>query len=214
MKKESQKQYWNNVADNKEFTTQLDIDLLSKYLDNESLIVDYGCGYGRTLNELYLMGYKNTIGFDFSTKMIERGKREFPFLDLRVSMDNMIDFNSNSVDSVILFAVLTCIIDDETQINLIEEIQRVLKPGGIIYINDFLVNENERNMKRYNNFLSKYNKYGVFELEEGALLRHHKEEWINKLTSMFTKEEYKKIVFRTMNGHISNGFVFIGSKKK
>ena len=212
MVNKNQKQYWDKVAKNKKFTTYLDIDLLSKYLDKESLIVDYGCGYGRTLNELYLKGFKNTIGFDFSPKMIERGKREFPFFDLRVSKNNMIDIEPASVDAVILFAVLTCIIDDEAQIKLIEEIQRALKPGGIIYINDFLVNDDERNTNRYNNFLSKYNNYGVFELEEGAVLRHHNENWIKKLTSEFNNKEYNHITFKTMNGHTSNGFVFIGTK--
>lgn len=38
---------------------------------------------------------------------------------------------------IILFAVLTCITEDEKQNALINEIKRVLKPGGIIYINDF-----------------------------------------------------------------------------
>ncbi len=212
MKKDRQKQYWDKVADNKKFTTKLDFNILYKYIDKKSLIFDYGCGYGRTLNELYLNGYKNTIGSDFSPKMIERGKKDFPFLDLRVTVRNQIDLNNNSVDAVILFAVLTCIIDNDSQIKLIKEIQRVLKPGGIIYINDFLVNEDERNKNRYKKFLPKYNNYGVFELEEGALLRHHKEEWIKKITNNFCEKEYNYITFNTMNGHTSNGIVFIGSK--
>ncbi|RLD46199.1 MAG: hypothetical protein DRI86_03840 [Bacteroidetes bacterium] len=50
MEKVNQKQYWDKVAEDKKFTTQLDIDLLSKYLKKDFLIVDYGCGYGRTMN--------------------------------------------------------------------------------------------------------------------------------------------------------------------
>jgi len=67
MMKKNQKQYWDRVAKNKKFTTYLDISLLSKYLDKESLIVDYGCGYGRTLNELFLNDYKNTIGLSMDS---------------------------------------------------------------------------------------------------------------------------------------------------
>jgi len=207
-------EYWNKVSSDKKFTTNLDLDIVQKYLIKDSLIVDYGCGYGRTLKQLYDVGYHNLIGFDYSSGMIERGKIEFSELDLRVSIDNSIACESNTVDAVILFAVLTCIIDDVAQRSLMKEIERVLKPGGIIYINDFLVNNDERNTNRYNKFMLKYNTYGVFELDEGAILRHHKEEWINKLTSDFRKEEYKEIVFRTMNGHTSNGFVFVGTKKK
>jgi ubiquinone/menaquinone biosynthesis C-methylase UbiE len=207
-------EYWDKVSNEKKFTTHLDFNIINKYLNKNSLIVDYGCGYGRTLKQLYDVGYPKLIGFDYSSGMIERGKRSFSELDLRVSTNNSITCESNIVDAVILFAVLTCIIDDNQQIKLIEEIKRVLKPGGIIYINDFLTNNDERNTSRYTKFMSKYSTYGVFELDEGAILRHHSAEWINKLVSDFEKEEYKEIIFRTMNGHTSNGFVFIGSKKK
>jgi len=212
MVNKNQKQYWDKVAKNKKFTTYLDINLLSKYLDKKSLIVDYGCGYGRTLNELFLNGYKNILGYDFSPKMIEKGMKEFPFLNLKVSVNNKINCESNSIDGLILFALLTCIIDNDSQIKLMKEIKRVLKPGGLIYINDFLINEDDRNEKRYKKYFNKYNTYGVFELEEGAVLRHHNENWIRMLTSEFNNKEYNHITFKTMNGHTSNGFVFIGTK--
>ena len=210
----NQKSYWNKVAPTKNFTTTLDFNLIPDSIKKESLIVDYGCGYGRTLNELHARGFNNLLGFDFASDMIERGGEEFPYLDLKTSKDNKIDCESGSVDMVILFAVLTCIIEDEKQDSLIKEISRVLKPGGIIYINDFLVNTDERNTKRYNQFLEKYGTYGVFELPEGAVLRHHEESHVSQLTKGFVKETYKTIQFKTMNGHISNGFVFIGKKKR
>jgi len=213
MKPNNQKEYWNKVSPTKEFTTALDLNLIPDSIKRDSLIVDYGCGYGRTLNELYTQGYNSLLGFDFASDMIERGKSEFPFLDLRTSKDNKIDSDSNSVDMVVLFAVLTCITEDEKQDALINEIKRVLKPGGVIYINDFLVNSDERNTNRYNQFVEKYGTYGVFELPEGAVLRHHEESRVSQMTKDFIKETYKTIQFKTMNGHISNGFVFIGRKK-
>ena len=214
MKFDDQIDYWNKVSKEKEFTTSLDLKLLSDYIRPDSLIVDYGCGYGRTLEELYKQGFKNLIGFDFASEMIERGKLEFPYLNLKTSENNRIDCHSNSVDLVILFAVLTCIIDNELQRELMSEIKRILKPGGLIYINDFLVNSDERNLERYNKFAIKYKTYGVFELPEGAVLRHHEENWIAILTKDYIKETYKRIEFKTMNGNISNGFIFIGRKNK
>lgn len=208
----NQEAYWNKVAPKKNFTTTLDFKLIPDSIQKDSLIVDYGCGYGRTLYELHSFGFHNLLGFDFAADMIERGKSEFPYLDLKTSTDNKIDCKSGSVDMVILFAVLTCIIEDEKQELLINEIQRVLKPGGIIYINDFLVNSDERNVKRYNKFLKKYETYGVFELPEGAVLRHHEEHRISHLTRNFRKKTYKTIQFKTMNGHISNGFIYVGKK--
>ena len=45
---------------------------------NEKRVLDVGCGYGRTLDELYQMGYCNLIGIDFAESMINRGRRQFP----------------------------------------------------------------------------------------------------------------------------------------
>jgi len=213
MKYNNQIEYWNTVSKEKEFSTSLDFKLIADYLKIDSLIVDYGCGYGRTLNELYSQGFKNLMGFDYASEMIEYGKNKFPYLNLQTSENNRIECDSNSVDLVILFAVLTCIIDNDMQEELINEIKRVLKPGGLIYINDFLINSDERNLDRYNKFADKYGTYGVFELIEGAIVRHHEENRIFKLTKDFSKETYKKIQFTTMNGNVSNGFIFIGQKK-
>ena len=212
MNYKNQIEYWNTESQNKKFTTTLDFHLISDYLNPDSLIVDYGCGYGRTLNELHTIGFTNLIGFDYASEMIERGKMEFPYLNLNTSTNNRIDCASNSVDMVILFAILTCIIDNEAQRHLIAEIERVLKPNGLIYINDFLVNSDLRNLYRYNKFENKYSNYGVFELAEGAILRHHEESWIFSLTENYNREIYKRISFKTMNGNISNGFAFIGRK--
>jgi len=212
MQKLSQKDYWDSVSEKKEFTTVLDINLVQPFINTDSFIVDYGCGYGRTLDQLWQKGFQNTLGFDFSPEMIQRGKKEFPYLNLKTSRNNGIDCADGSVDMVILFAVLTCIIQDREQEKLMKEILRVLKPDGIIYINDFLVNNDERNKNRYQAFKDKYNIYGVFELPEGALLRHYEQNRINQLTRQFEEIAFKKTTFKTMNGHQSNGFIYVGRK--
>ena len=205
-----QKEYWNNVSEKKEFTTPFQAEEFTKYVGPESRILDMGCGYGRTLDELYHCGYRNLIGIDFSSGMIERGKSLFPYLDLRVKEDSRIALPDASVDAVILFAVLTCIQSNEEQLNLIQEIKRVLVPGGILYVNDFLLNNDARNLARYEQYKDTYGIYGVFELPEGAVCRHHDESWIKELLSDFAVLKYNRLTFTTMNGHQSNGFYFIG----
>ena len=205
-----QEEYWNSVSEKKEFTTPFQAEEFSKYVKTDSLILDVGCGYGRTLDELYRKGYHNLIGIDFSKGMIERGKQQFPYLDLRIKEDAKIDLPDASVDAVILFAVLTCIRTNEEQVQLLAEIKRVLKPQGILYVNDFLLNRDERNLSRYEKFREVYGIYGVFELPEGAVCRHHDERWIKELLKDFTERKYEHLTFTTMNGHTSNGFYFIG----
>lgn len=208
-----QQEYWNSVAKKKEFTTPFHAEEFTKHINRKSVILDVGCGYGRTLDELYQMGYQNLIGSDFSQSMIERGREQFPYLDLRVKCDERIDFPDSSADAVILFAVLTCIRDNIEQKCLIKEIRRILKPNGILYVNDFLLNTDERNINRYQEFQNKYGIYGVFELQEGAVCRHHTEQWIHELLKDFETLKYKHLSFTTMNGNKSNGFYFIGKKE-
>lgn len=207
------KEYWDSVSETKQFTTPFQAEIFSQYVNNDAQVLDVGCGYGRTLNELYHMGFRKLTGIDFSKGMIERGKRQFPYLDLLVKEEDRIEFPDNHFDAVILFAVLTCIPSDEEQRKLLEEIRRVLKPGGILYINDFLLNQDERNVSRYERFAKKYGTYGVFELSEGAVLRHHAEEYIKKLTADFALKEFQQVAFTTMNGHVSKGFFYIGAKE-
>lgn len=207
-----QQEYWNSVSETKQFTTPFQANEFADYVGFDSIILDVGCGYGRTLDELHHLGYQHLSGIDFSQGMIDRGKQQVPYLDLRLKKDARIDLPDHSIDAVILFAVLTCIISNEEQKTLISEIDRVLKPTGILYINDFLINTDERNQSRYQKYESKYGVYGIFELPEGAVLRHHSEKWLKELLCDFCTLEYKRLTFTTMNGHKSNGFYFIGGK--
>ena len=209
-----QREYWDSVSEKKEFTTPLQREAFVKYVKRTDVILDVGCGYGRTLNELHQAGFQNLIGVDFADGMIERGRQQFPQLDLRVKESERIDLPDNSVDAVILFAVLTCIWKNEEQERLIEEIRRVLKVDGVIYVNDYLLNNDDHNLPRYKKFSEKYGIYGVFELPEGAVCRHHDLARVRTLLAGFEELEYEPLTFTTMNGNKSNGFYFIGKNVK
>ncbi len=210
----TQKEYWNSVADTKEFTTPMQSAVFCRYVNRDAAILDVGCGYGRVLSELHALGFRNLCGIDFSEKLIARGKRQFPYLDLRVMENETIDFPDASLDAVLLCAVLTCIVADRDQEALIAEIRRILKPGGLLYVNDFLLNTDLRNRKRYAAWEQVYGTYGIFELPEGAVLRHHDRSHIRKLLSGFRELESEEVVYQTMNGHTSNGFYFAGRKEE
>lgn len=208
-----QKKYWNSVANTKNFTTPVHFQEFSQLVPKSAKILDLGCGYGRIMAELYEHGYKNLLGMDFSEKLVERGKKNYPHLKFAVQESKYIALPDNNVDVVILFAVLTCIIDDSEQDFLLSEIERVLKPGGIIYINDFLLNSDERNVNRYNACMNKYNHYGIFELPDGAILRHHHPEYIKKLLNRFEWAIFNRQTYTTMNGNSAKGFYYFGRKR-
>ena len=210
----TQKEYWDNVAEEKEFTTPFQMELFKKNVSKEARILDVGCGYGRTLNELYLSEFTNLSGIDISKKMINRGIKLYPQLTLKKHESVSLPFENNSFDAVILLAVLTCIINNIEQEKLINEIQRVLRDDGVVYINDFLINSDQRNIDRYKRFEAKYNEYGTFELQEGVALRHHTRVRIDELMSSYEKITFEPVIYTTMNGNKSNGLYYIGRKRK
>ena len=117
-------------------------------------------------------------------------------------------------DAVLLFAVLTCIPDSDAQKVLLKEAERVLRLGGLLYVSDLLVNDDDRNRERYEQYANVYGCYGVFELPEGVVVRHHEQEWIEEITSPFEQLEYQLFDVTTMNGNVSAAFQYLGRKAK
>ncbi|WJE55030.1 class I SAM-dependent methyltransferase [Bacillus cereus] len=205
-----QKQYWNEVAHEKQFTTPFRFDLFQTHVKQGATILDYGCGYGRTLRELRKAHFPHLYGVDFSEEMIKRAKLDDMSIHFSVVEDKKLAFPDNFFDSVLLFAVLTCVHSNEEQKEILDEIKRILKPNGVLYINDFLLNQDDRNVKRYDQFYQKYDIYGVFELPDGAILRHHNEEQVKEWMKDFKQLAYEKVEYITMNGNRSNGIVCMG----
>ena len=205
-----QEKYWDKASLTKDFTTPFKMDLFCKYVEKDHAVLDFGCGYGRVLADLTKKGFGNLTGIDYSEDMIKRGHTLLSDVKLIHSDSGDLPFEDNSFDAVLLVAVLTCISSDDALLKTIDEIKRVLKKGGVLYINDFLLNSDERNIKRYEQHLDK-GPYGTFELPDGALLRHFEKSKILDLLKHFKTITFDKVVFTTMNKNRSNGFTYMGS---
>lgn len=180
----------------------------------ESRILDYGCGYGRTVNELLNHGYTNVVGMDSSSLMIQRGRQLYPQLDLQVLPASGLPHPDESFDAVLLFAVLTCIPTNKGQQELLKNLTRLLRPGGLLYISDYYLQDDARNLQRYERFATEFDVYGVFRLQEGTILRHHSVEWIEELTSEFSVLHLSEMTVSTMNGSLAKGFQYMGKKER
>ncbi|HWN07986.1 MAG TPA: methyltransferase domain-containing protein [Pyrinomonadaceae bacterium] len=211
----SQVGYWDRVAPEKRFSHPLRLDWLEQYLPGRAAsILDHGCGYGRTLAELSTQGYRNIFGADFSPAMLARSRNEIPNAKMTCTDGRSLPFADGSFDLVLLFAVLTCIPDDNDQRALLGEVERVLRPEGMLYISDLLVNTDARNSERYERFAKAHGCYGVFELPEGAVVRHHRKEWIAELANPFQQLAYEPFTVTTMNGNTSAAFQYFGRKAR
>jgi SAM-dependent methyltransferase len=210
----NQVNYWNSVAHIKHFTHPLNEFLVSKYFKESSYILDYGCGYGRITGMLFNSGYKRIIGVDTSLELIKRGKQLNPGLEL-LAIDNPLSMavENNCFDIVILFAVLTCIPSNDGQKELISLLQSKLKPGAILYISDYYLQQETNEVSRYENLNGDPLNYGVFTLAEGATFRHHTREWIRELLQDMEILEEVPTEVKTMNGHSAMAFQIIARKR-
>ena len=118
----------------------------------------------------------------------------------------------NSIDCILLFAVLTCIPNNRAQEKLIEVLYSKLKPGGIIYVSDYYLQSQSIELKVYQYMNGDSENYGVFTLPEGATFRHHPREWIMKMLADFHIEMEVNIEVSTMNGNRGEAFQLIARK--
>jgi SAM-dependent methyltransferase len=202
--------YWDSVASEKRFWHLLRLVWLTRHIDPKARVLDFGCGYGRTLGELVCAGYENVIGLDFSLRMLTCCRSQLPNVRLVQNCGQTIPLQKHSVDLVLLFAVLTCIPPNDDQRDLLREIRRVLRPGGFLYISDLLLNCDLRNLERYDRYAETYGTYGIFELPDGVVVRHHQKEWIEELTAPFGQLEFETFEVTTMNRNQSAAFQYLG----
>lgn len=210
----SQLAYWDSVGATKTFTHPLDLGHLTN-LRPTARILDYGCGYGRTMAELSKHGFTDLTGVDLSPALIARGRREYP--DLRFDVLDKppaLPYADATFDLVILFAVLTCIPDDAAQRALVDELTRVLTPGGLLYVSDLLLQDDDRNLTRYAAHAKQTSApYGVFATEDGAICRHHDPTHLRNLLAELEPVAEGPINVTTMNGHRSNAIQLLGRKR-
>jgi SAM-dependent methyltransferase len=203
-------EYWNTEGPQKPFAHPLNLRRVSQLLSPDSRILDFGCGYGRCLGELFKSGYRDLIGFDFSPAMIAVARAQFPEITFQEIQSVTIPLADASVDGALLFSVLTCVPTDDGQRSIIAELRRVLRPGGLLYISDLWLQPDERNLTRYARDELKYGMYGVFDLPEGVTVRHHDPKWIATLTRDFEVVALDNIEVLTMNGNPAKAFQWFG----
>ena len=209
---DNQADYWNRVAQAKTFTLPLNLALFSKYIVPSDRVVDFGCGYGRLVQYLADQNYTNVSGFDTSIELIKRGHQNGILTISHINNMDALPLDDNSVDCFLLVAVLTCIPSNRAQEKLMQILHSKLKPGGVVYLSDFYLQDNKPEGREYTYLNEDPNNFGVFTLPDGATLRHHTREWIAELIRNFKIKESETVAVKTMNGNDARAFQFILQK--
>lgn len=199
--------YWNEIGSRKNFEDPLYLEKMAPYISSNSKIVEYGCGYGRILDMLQKQNFTDLQGFDFSKNMIERGRSTNPKLKLNHIVESgSIPLENQSIDCVILSTVLCCITERQEQEKVINEIFRILKPKGVLYLTDFLLNQDEKYQARYTHGMNTQLDYGVYTTTEGVAVRHHTTTWVLNLLKNFDIQWFEQFDFKTMNNNKARTF--------
>ncbi len=120
------------------YTPLLDFDgrFLREVLPPDGILLDIGCGTGRHLIELTRHGLR-CVGLDLSPHMVElaRAKLEEVRLEAPVVRANMtapLPFAAGVFDAAIcMFSTMGLVPGKQGRRSFLEEVNRVLKPGGV-----------------------------------------------------------------------------------
>jgi ubiquinone/menaquinone biosynthesis C-methylase UbiE len=169
--------------------------VLIKALDcqpNEK-ILEIGFGTGTTLVRLF-SNYKQTkfYGIELSPLMYEKAKARLSFClvgnSVRLNLikdKNQITFDTNFFDKIFIESVLGIQEDDDIK-NFLMEMRRVLKPNGLLIINEtiWLDSTTPEEITRINDFCKQY--FGIIQSSSNY---PHLKDWINLFTNLNFKCE-------------------------
>jgi ubiquinone/menaquinone biosynthesis C-methylase UbiE len=107
--------------------------IFQDYIKDGDKVLDVGCGNGRLLD---LFGQKRMeyTGIDNAERQLKEAQKKYP--DRKFLVADVLDlpFLDNSFDKIFLIAVLHHLPDKERRQKALRESQRVLKPGGLLFI--------------------------------------------------------------------------------
>lgn len=209
---DNQIEYWDRVAGLKAFAHPVEWDRIAAFISPDARILDYGCGYGRICDEFWKKGYRNVVGVDSSPGIISVARDLFPDIDFQVIAGSAFPFEDGVFDLVLLFTVLTSAPSDREQALIVKGARRVLRPNGLLYVSDMPLQTDKRNLERYDRCVEKYGTYGIFELPDGGVVRHHEMSWMSLLLRDFEEISLREIDVSTMNGHRAKAFQWVGRK--
>lgn len=100
-----------------------------------SRVLDVGCGNGKTSEALLRSGYKVT-GLDFSETAVDFCRTHVPDMDAVCGPVTSMPFRDGGFDGVSVIHVMEHLDDGEIAM-MTDEIERILRPGGIVMVRSF-----------------------------------------------------------------------------
>ncbi len=107
-------------------------------------VLDLGCGSGRILGYLLLLGADAT-GVDLSERMVARCRQRFPDADVRVGdLSDLAATVDGHYDAVLLTANLIDVFDDTQRRRMLGELRGLLLPHGLLVFSSHNLDHGDR----------------------------------------------------------------------
>lgn len=115
----------------------------------ERQVLDLGCGDGAVLRDLLRYGAApaSLHGLDLIEARVARARELTPGARIEVGDGQALPFEAGRFDLVLAFTLLSSLADPAARARVAAEMQRVLRPGGLIVIYDFWVNPLNRDVR-------------------------------------------------------------------
>ncbi|MBQ6975314.1 MAG: class I SAM-dependent methyltransferase [Selenomonadaceae bacterium] len=110
-----------------------------------STIIEVGCSNGWRLEKLRQMFNAECYGFDASLEAINAGKKQFP--NLFLEQGGLAEYFSDKQFDLVICNFVLHWIDRANIIQAMTNIARLVSPGGMLVLSDFLPDYNQR--RRY-----------------------------------------------------------------
>lgn len=129
-------------------TERSQISFLTNYIQDNNSMLEIGCSFGANINTLAKGKTIKYVGIDPSEEAIKIATAKFPQYEFKVGTADDLNFEDESFD-VVFFGFCLYLVDRRDLIKVISEANRVLKPGGKIFITDFSPNQPYKNEYKY-----------------------------------------------------------------
>lgn len=116
-------------------------------------LLDVGCGAGYDIGRWLEAGWSaaTIAGVDLVPARVERAREAWPGVDIRLGAGARVPFDDASFDVATAVTVFSSILDEGVARALFAEMERVVRPGGLVIVYDFVVrkptNQNVRGLR-------------------------------------------------------------------
>jgi ubiquinone/menaquinone biosynthesis C-methylase UbiE len=179
----------------------------------KSAILDVGCGYGRLLQAPALHQHR-VIGVDGALGMLRRARVEGVQSPLALMNSTALGLADGYFDLVLIVAVLTAVAFEPAARATLAEAWRVLRPGGRLYIADFLIDPTPERQQRYAYGMQEFGVWGMFRLDEppSGVVRHWEPADLRRLLKDFHITDWQEQTGRTMYGNLVRSITLVATK--